>query len=109
MSYLPKTRVLISAHTFGTVLLFATTGNRAGMYYVDCGKIPGRDVPTWKWMYPSELDRFNPVHTCAEPPALSVYPQAAFLGIANGILERVTGNVDVRRAYAESELMDTAA
>jgi len=99
--YPNKSRVLIAADTYGTILLYAPTGARAGSYYVDCGKIPERDVPKWRWFTQTELDALN-------KPALEVYPKAVFLAITSMYQQEIKERVErkrMHRAYANAELL----
>ena len=67
------------------------------------------------YCYPAIPQNFDSglLYTCAEPPTYytvpeNIYPQALWLGIANGILEMSKRSLDMRMAVAASELVVAA-
>lgn len=55
------------------------------------------------WIPQKELDHYNPVQGCDEPPPKFIFA-AVWLDIANGILEQGKRMVDIREIVAESQL-----
>lgn len=81
---------------------------RANVYWagLELGNGPGGKAVH----YVPVLNMTDMVYGCEEPPTYytvpeNIYPQALWLGIANGILEMSKRKLDIRVAVAASELV----